>query len=262
VGELDGVWEVKRTGGALPPLLGVRKEISGGSGTTKLGALPGQAFDVDGLSLRYRAPFVGFVDVLERDAKGYRGRATFRGREFGKFELRRIKTGGEMASEKLQEQLVKHIDEAYAMEQNVLRMLDGMIETTEDPEIKNELREHKLETERHAERMQQRLEAHSATPSMVKEAGGIAGALLKSTLRVLESTEEQRRRAVCDGYATEHLEIASYQLLERIAQRAGDEETAEAARENRQDEEAMAKKLDAHWDKFAELSLKEEGVTV
>ena len=32
--ELDGVWEVNRTGGALPPLLGVRKEISGGSGAT------------------------------------------------------------------------------------------------------------------------------------------------------------------------------------------------------------------------------------
>lgn len=33
-------------------------------------------------------------------------------------------------------ELVKHIDEAYAMEQNVLRMLDGMIETTGDHEIR------------------------------------------------------------------------------------------------------------------------------
>jgi len=260
VGELDGVWEVKRTGGALPPLLRVRKEISGGAGTTNVGPLPGVPFDVVGLSLRYRAPFVGFVDVLERDEQGYRGRATFGGREFGKFELKRIKTGGEMASDQLKEQLVKHIDEAYAMEQNVLRMLDRMIETTEDPEIKNELREHKLETERHAERIQQRLEAHSATPSMVREAGGIAGALLKSVLDLTRG--EKAGRNARDGYATEHLEIASYQLLERIAQRAGDEETAEVARQNRKDEEAMAKKLDAHWDKFAELSLKEEGVTV
>ena len=65
MGELDGVWEVRRTGGALPPMLGVRKEISGESGETKLGPLPGAPFDVVGLSLRYRAPFVGFVDVLE-----------------------------------------------------------------------------------------------------------------------------------------------------------------------------------------------------
>jgi ferritin-like metal-binding protein YciE len=184
----------------------------------------------------------------------------FGGREFGKFELKRIKTGGEMALDQLKEQLVKHIDEAYAMEQNVRRMLDGMIETTEDPEIKNELRDHKLETERHAERIQQRLEAHSATPSMVREAGGIAGALLKSVLDLTRG--EKAGRNARDGYATEHLEIASYQLLERIAQRAGDEETAEVARQNRNDEEAMARRLDAHWDKFAELSLKEEGLTV
>jgi len=51
-------------------------------------------------------------------------------------------------------------------------------------------------------------------------------------------------------------------LLERIAERAGDTETAEVARQNRADEEAMAKKIEGHWDKFAELSLKEEGVTV
>ena len=258
--ELDGVWDVKRTGGALPPLAGVRKEISGAAGTTKVGPLPGMPFDVVGLSFRYHAPFGGFVDMLEEHGQGFRGRATFRGREFGKFELKRIQTGGEMASEQMKEQLVKHIDDAYAMEQSVLRMLDGMIKTTEDPEIKDELRHHKLETERHAERMQQRLEAHSATPSMVKEAGGIAGALLKSVLDLTHG--EKAGRNARDGYATEHLEIASYQLLERIAQQAGDEETAEAARENRKDEEAMAKKLDAHWDKFAELSLKEEGVKV
>ena len=258
--ELDGAWEVKRVGGALPPLFGVRKEISGKSGSTKVGPIACLPFDVVGQSLRYRAPFQAFVDVLEPAGDEFRGRATFRGREFGKFEMRRNPTlgGFEMASEQVKEQLVKHIDEAYAMEQNVLRMLDGMIKTTDDPEIKEELRHHKLETERHAERMKERLEAHSATPSMVKEAGGIAGALMKTVLDLARG--EKAGRNARDGYATEHLEIASYQLLERIAQHAGDEETAEAARENRKDEEAMAQKLDAHWDKFAELSLKEEGV--
>jgi ferritin-like metal-binding protein YciE len=144
------------------------------------------------------------------------------------------------------------------MEQNVLRMLDGMIETTEDSEIKDELRHHKMETERHAERMQQRLEAHGATPSMVKEAGGIVAALMKSVVDM--TRQEKAGRNARDGYATEHLEIASYQLLERIAQRANDEETAQAARENRADEEAMAKKIETHWDRFAELSLEEQGI--
>jgi hypothetical protein len=94
VGELDGVWDVKRLSGALPPLVGVRKEISGTSGTTKLGPLPGAPFDVVGLSLRYRAPFRGFVDELDGPGEIVAGRATFRGREFGKFEMRRVQRGG------------------------------------------------------------------------------------------------------------------------------------------------------------------------
>jgi ferritin-like metal-binding protein YciE len=167
---------------------------------------------------------------------------------------------GELASAGLKERLVTHIDEAYALERNVLRLLDRMIETTEDRELKQELRQHRLETERHADRMQQRLEAHSATPSLVKQARMIAGALIKSV--VDRGRGEQPSRNARDAYATEHLEIASYQLLERLARRAGDEETAAAARENRQDEEQLAKRLEAHWDTVAGLPLQEEGVAV
>ena len=87
--ELDGVWDVRRTGGALPPLVGVRKRIHGTRGETAVGPLRGVPFQVRGLELHYVRPFGGFVDVLEHDGDGFRGRATFRGREFGRFELRR-----------------------------------------------------------------------------------------------------------------------------------------------------------------------------
>jgi hypothetical protein len=90
VTELDGVWNVERLSGCLPPLLGVRKRIRGTTGETVVGLLPGVPFDVVGLSLRYRAPFCGFVDELEPSADGFVGRATFRGRAFGRFALHRI----------------------------------------------------------------------------------------------------------------------------------------------------------------------------
>jgi hypothetical protein len=90
VGELDGVWIVCRTAGLLPPLPGIRKRIAGDRGSTVLGPLPGAPFTVVGSSLRYRPPFSAFVDVLEREtADRYRGRATFRGREFGRFVMSR-----------------------------------------------------------------------------------------------------------------------------------------------------------------------------
>jgi ferritin-like metal-binding protein YciE len=254
--ELDGVWDVRRLRGMLPPLLGVRKRIHGTRGSTL--AANGRVavgFDVIGNELHYRRPFAGFVDVLEGDGDSLSGRFTFRGRELGRFAMTRTE-GGRVGT--INDQLIKHLDEAHAMEQNVLRMLDGMISTTDDPEILQELEHHKMETEGHAQRMRQRLEAHGGTPSTVRQAAGILGALAKMPLDMVRG--EKAGRNARDGYATEHMEIASYQLLKRVAQRAGDDETASACDEIIAQEQAFAMTIEQHWDRFAELSLREEGV--
>jgi ferritin-like metal-binding protein YciE len=146
------------------------------------------------------------------------------------------------------------------MEQNVVRMLDGMIATTDDPEILDSLEHHKLQTQGHADRMAARLEAHGASPSTVKQLGGVLGALAKMPLDLVRG--EKAGRNARDAYATEHMEIASYELLRRVAQKAGDEETATAAQEIILEEKAMATVIEQNWDRFAELSLQEEGVTV
>jgi ferritin-like metal-binding protein YciE len=239
----------------LPPLRGCVKRIHGSRGSTEFPNLPGMPFDVHGLELHYRGPFAVLVDKLEPHNGGYRGHATLLGREFGQFELRRLEPMGQ-----LKEQLIKHIDEAHAMEQNVVRMLDGMIATTDDPEILDSLEHHKLQTQGHADRMAARLEAHGASPSTVKQLGGVLGALAKMPLDLVRG--EKAGRNARDAYATEHMEIASYELLRRIAQKAGDEETATAAQEIIVEEKAMATVIEQNWDRFAELSLQEEGVTV
>jgi ferritin-like metal-binding protein YciE len=255
VSELDGVWSVERVAGALPPLHGCVKRIYGARGTTEFPRFPGMPFVVRGLELHYRGPFGVLVDRLEPQNGGYLGHATMLGREFGQFRLRRLD-----AMDQLKEQLIKHIDDAHAMEQNVLRMLDGMISTTDDPGILDALEHHKLQTQSHADRMAQRLEAHDTEPSAVKQIGGVLGALAKLPLDFVRG--ENSGRNARDAYATEHLEIASYELLRRVAQKAGDEETAEAAAEIIAEEQAMARIIEEHWDTFAELSLREEGVTV
>jgi ferritin-like metal-binding protein YciE len=149
--------------------------------------------------------------------------------------------------------LVKYIDEAYAMEQNVLRMLDDMITSTDDDAMRRELEEHKEQTERQADRLKKRLDAHDAEPSMIKEAGGVLGALMKGVVDMARSDKPGRNAR--DGFATEHMEIASYELLERVARRAGDTETANVARENRKEEREMARKIAANWDKVADLTM-------
>jgi ferritin-like metal-binding protein YciE len=255
MGELDGVWAVDRVSGALPPLHGCVKRIHGSRGTTEFPRFPGMPFEVRGLELHYRQPFALLVDRLEPQDGGYLGHATMLGREFGQFSLRRLDD-----MDQLKAQLIKHIDEAHAMEQNVLRMLDGMISTTDDPQILDALEHHKVQTQHHADRMAERLEAHDATPSTVKQIGGVLGALAKMPLDFVRGDKAGRNAR--DAYATEHLEIASYELLRRIAEKAGDEETATAVKEIIVEERAMAALLEENWDRIAELSLREEGLTV
>jgi len=71
-------------------MVGVQKGIRGSSCVKRVGPLFGVAFDVVGRDLHYRPPFQGFVDELEPAGDHYLGRATFRGRRFGRFVLTRI----------------------------------------------------------------------------------------------------------------------------------------------------------------------------
>ena len=252
--ELDGTWDVRRLSGALPPLSGVRKRINGATGETIVLRGPGIPFDVDGDRLRYRAPFAFLVDVLEPRGDGFHGRATAFGRVYGEFELRRSPVTD------IGTQLVTHIDEAHALEQTVLRMLDGLIRSADDPEIIDRLEHHKLETRNHESLMRRRLEAHGATPSMVRQAAGMLEAFMKMPLDLVRG--ESTGRSARDAYTTEHLEIASYELLRRVAERAGDEETARACVDILEQERAMATFIEENWDRFAEQSLREAGIPV
>jgi ferritin-like metal-binding protein YciE len=165
-----------------------------------------------------------------------------------------------MADDKLQQKLIDYIEDAHALEQNVLRMLDSMISTTDDPEITQMLRHHKEETERQEQRLRERLDALGAGTSTRKEAQTIAAALMKGVADQVRG--DQAGKNARDGYTTEHMEIAAYQLLERLAERAGDRETAEVARQNRAEEEEMARKIDANWDRFLDLTLAENDIRV
>jgi ferritin-like metal-binding protein YciE len=163
-----------------------------------------------------------------------------------------------MADDQLQQKLVDYVEDAHAMEQNASKMLSSMIYTTDDPKIKEVLRHHKEETKEHARRLRERLDAMGAGTSTTKEVVAVGSALLKGVGDVARTDKPGKNAR--DSFMTEHMEIAAYELLERLAERAGDQQTAEVARQNRADEEAMAKKIDSNWDKFLDLTLAEAGI--
>src|SRR5215208_5245029 len=164
-----------------------------------------------------------------------------------------------MADDKLQQKLADYVEDAHAMEQNDLKMIDSMISTTDDPDIRQMLEDHKRETEEHERRLRERLDAMGRGTSMRKQAQAIGAALLKGVGDVARGDKAGKNAR--DGYTAEHMEIAAYQLLERLADRAGDTETAQVARRNRADEEEMARRIDASWDRTLDLTLQENDIS-
>lgn len=160
----------------------------------------------------------------------------------------------------LDAKLVDYIQDAYAMESDVLVMLQSMIRTTTDEDIKAHLDAHLEETRNHQRLMKQCLKRHGQSPSTRKEAQTLMAGMAKGAVDVVRGDKAGKNAR--DGFITEHMEIAAYELLERLAKLAGDTETVEAARTIKAEEIAMAQIIDDNWDRFLELTLQEAGIAI
>lgn len=163
-----------------------------------------------------------------------------------------------MASNDLQEKLLDYLQDTHAMEHNVLNMLDSMISNTKDPQMLDLLKQHRAETVVHEQRLGQRLDELGKGKSAVGEATAAVSSWFKSMGDAMRADKPGKNQR--DGFVTEHVEIAAYELLERLAMRAGDSRTAEIARLNKNDEYAMARRLSDTWDRAIDLTLLEAGI--
>jgi ferritin-like metal-binding protein YciE len=163
-----------------------------------------------------------------------------------------------MDADKMREKLVGYVQDAHAMEMNVQVMLTSMIASTDEPKIKGRLEEHLEETRQHADRLAKRLDDLGQGVSLRKEGAAIMASLPKGMLDQVRADKPGKNAR--DGFVTEAIEIAAYQLLERLAERAGDEKTASVARKNRAEEERMREFFDRTWDLVVDLTLKQEGL--
>jgi ferritin-like metal-binding protein YciE len=273
--DLEGFWRVERTGGLLPPMVGVWKRIEGAQGETRVGFLIGWPFDVErrpeGFALVYRLQFSAFVDEIRAGPEGsWVGSSVLGGREFGRFRMRRMgRSRGPQSSEGenmadadgLRRKLADYVEYAHALERNVLLQLDSLILNTNDPELAAMFRRHKEESRRQLERLRERRAAlgrGAGLSSAGKDLAAIAAAQVKGLGDVLRGDKGVQNAR--DAFVTEHVEIAAYELLERLAERAGDPETAAVARESRAEEEAMAERISENWDAFLDLTLREQNL--
>jgi ferritin-like metal-binding protein YciE len=154
-----------------------------------------------------------------------------------------------------EKELVDALADAHAMEKQSLTTLEAAKKVAGDPQLESLYHGHIAETLRHIELIEARLEAHDSSRSMLKDLGGRVSALMLGTGVVAQKNTPAKLVAVAYGY--ENFEVASYEMLRRIAEQAGDAETVEACDRILVNERQAVEKLGASYD----LALQAAGVT-
>jgi ferritin-like metal-binding protein YciE len=162
-----------------------------------------------------------------------------------------------MRARTIEEQLVKYLADAHAIEEQALVQMRRAPELAGVPELARAFSTHLEETEEHEALIRERLSAHESEPSAIKDtvmkAGGAGFALFAKV------QPDTPGKLAAHAYSYEHLELAAYELLARVAGRAEDSDCQLAAQQIRDQEQAMADRLADLFDVAVDASLSERG---
>lgn len=151
------------------------------------------------------------------------------------------------------EQLVKYLGDVHSIELQALAQLRAAPKIAGDERLCQAFEQHLIETEDQERRVRERLEALGGEPSKLKDAAGTGGGW--AMVAFAASQPDTPGKLVMHAYSYEHMELAAYELLKRLAERAGDEETARMAAAIADEEGRMAERLEQSFDAAVEVSL-------
>ena len=155
------------------------------------------------------------------------------------------------------EQVPAYLSDAHALEQQSVGLLRRAIDVSTAAQLQDAYRAHLAESDRHAALLEDRLAELGGSHSIVKDAAMRAGALNWATF--FEAHPDTTGKVAAFAYAFEHLEIAGYEQLRRVAEAAGDAETARMVDGICGEERAAAATIAAEWDVAARAALAEAG---
>lgn len=159
----------------------------------------------------------------------------------------------------IQEQVVTYLKDAYAMEQQSLITLEAAEKMAGDLDLEQTIRGHVTETRQHVTHVGTRLEQLGESPSKFKDMLGKVSAVGLGGAIAAQRDTPGKLLTIAYGY--EHVEIAAYELLRRVAEKAGDSETVTVADRILAQERSAAEKLSWAFDDVAQKSLEEVGAT-
>jgi ferritin-like metal-binding protein YciE len=160
-----------------------------------------------------------------------------------------------MPPDSLKEQLIKYLTDAHSIERQALVQMKAAPGMAGDPEIASAFEAHRIETEDHQRLVDERLQALSASPSKVKDmAGAVTGMGFGLFAKLQPDTPG---KLVTHAFSYEHMELAAYDMLARVAERAGAGATAQVARQIEAQERAMAERLAGMFDQAVDAALRD-----
>lgn len=167
--------------------------------------------------------------------------------------------GAEQAShhdkkaEEMSGDLRKHIGEAHALESQGIQFLKKGEEIADNPELARVCSLNLDDSYKHADMLEERLEALETAPSGAKDAALGFGGLNWSLFFQAQSDTPAKLAAF--AYAYEHLKIAGYELLLRTARRSGDAGTEQLCQTLIAEERTMAERLVGAFDSAVQATL-------
>ena len=164
----------------------------------------------------------------------------------------------DLSPDDLNDQLNKYLEDAHAIEGQAIQMLEKAPKLAGHEALAQAYEEHLRETHEHQRLVDERLRARHGRPSRMKDAAMRLGALNWGGFFAAQPDTPAKLAAF--AYAFEHLEIASYELLSRVAERVEDRQTVEMAERILVEERAAADKLHDLMGHALEASLQEQGV--
>lgn len=159
-----------------------------------------------------------------------------------------------------QEHLPTYLADAHALEAQSIQLLEKGPDLAGTPELERIYRDHLDETREQARRVEERLDSLDGEVSTLKDLALRAAGLNWGAF--FQAQSDTPGKLAVFAYAFEHLEIAGYELLRRVAERAGDEPTTLLAEQILVQERAMAERLAGSFDLAFEASLVARGAVL
>lgn len=151
-----------------------------------------------------------------------------------------------------QTQLVKYLTDVHSIEEQARIQMERAPKLVEGA-LAEAFQRHLEETESQEQRVRDRLEAHDASPSKLKDVAGQAGGF--GMVLFARSQPDTPGKLAMHAFSYEHMEVAAYELLAVAAREAGDEATAALAEAIADEEREMAGRIAAGWDEAVEQAL-------